>query len=214
METNEQTRNEQLIKETKESLILIGIANNILKMHFPKMQNLKDMLSFFDYEVSISPKLFESENSVVAFFQNHRDFKSVATQHDIEVAQKNSSYDKISDVFAGILKKIALCENTINIYLMPDDSNEFSSKKLVDFDKYHDRYFRIITILSGMENVLTPNLPIFKYDDKTYSIGEQKFKDEFELYEFFCKFHLDVFFVYQFKIYNDNSIILRYCHKK
>ena len=65
-----------------------------------------------------------------------------------------------------------------------------------------------------MQNVLTPNLPIFQYDNKTYSIGEQEFKDEFELYEFFRKFHLDKFFVYQFRIYNDNTIKLRYCKEK
>ncbi len=210
METNEQTKNEQFVKE---SLILKGIANNILSMQFPKFKNLVEMFGYFDYEVDIKPKIFESKNSVVAFFQKHYNIKSVVTQYDLEVAQKNSSYSKISDVFAGILKKIALCENTINVYLMPDDLNEFTSKKLVDFDKHHDRYFRIITFLSEKDYVLIPNLPIFRYMDKSYSVGEAYFKNENELVEHYVK-NTNIIFIYQVKIYNDNSIIVRCCNEK
>lgn len=210
METNEQTKNEQFVKE---SLILKGVANNILAMQFPKFENLIKMLGTFDYEVKITSKIFESENSVVAFFQKHHQIKSTVNDFEFKLAQKNSTYNKISDVFAGILKKIALCENTISLYMQEEESNENCFKRLVNFFKNHDRYFRIIEFLSEMGNVLTPNLPIFKYNNKTYSIGEQEFKDEFELYEFFRKFHLDVFFVYQIKIHNDNSIILRSCHE-
>ena len=211
MKPNEQTQNEQF---AKESLILKGIANNLLSMQFPKFKNLIEMLEYFDYEVKIEPKIFDTENSVVAFFQKHKELKSASIDFEYKLAQKNSTYNKISNVFAGILKKIVLCENILTLYMQDEEKTENYYKRLVDFDKNHERYFRIIEFLSEMQNVLTPNLPIFQYDNKTYSIGEQEFKDEFELYEFFRKFHLDKFFVYQFRIYNDNTIKLRYCKEK
>jgi hypothetical protein len=213
MITNEQAPNEQLIKETKESLILIGIANSILKMRFPKMNNLKEMLSFFDYEVNISSKRFESKNSVVAFFMEHNKIKSVITSFELKLAEKNSTYNKISGVFAGILKKIALCENIMNVYMGDDELKSSKGVQLVNFDKHHDRYYRIIEFLSERGNILTPNLPIFQYDNKTYSVGEQTFKDENELIDFLYN-KTDIMFIYQFKIYNNNSIILKYCIEK
>jgi N-acetyl-anhydromuramyl-L-alanine amidase AmpD len=81
METNEQAKNEQFVKE---SLILKGIANNLLSMQFPKFKNLIEMLQYFDYEVKITPKLFESENSVVAFFQKHNQIKSTVCEFEFK----------------------------------------------------------------------------------------------------------------------------------
>ena len=46
MKTNEQTQNEQFVKE---SLILKGVANSLLSMQFPKFKNLIEMLEHFDY---------------------------------------------------------------------------------------------------------------------------------------------------------------------
>jgi len=207
MKTNKQTQNEQFVKE---SLILKGVASNILAMQLPKFDNLVEMLGSFDYTLKITPKLFESENSVVAFFQKYKEIKFAFSEFEYNLGQKNNAYAPIC-VFSGILKKIVLCENIISYYSNEQESNENYSKRVVDFDKNDARYLRIIDYFSERRNVLAPNPPIFTYEDRTYSIGEQEFKSENELFEFFYKFDSDTFFVYQFKIYNDNSIRLRYC---
>ena len=121
MKPNEQTQNEQF---AKESLILKGIANNLLSMQFPKFKNLIEMLEYFDYEVKIEPKIFDSENSVVAFFQKHKELKSASIDFEYKLAQKNSTYNKISNVFAGILKKIVLCENILTLYMQDEEKTE------------------------------------------------------------------------------------------
>jgi len=72
---------------------------------------------------------------------------------------------------------------------------------------------RIIDFLSERDNVFAPNLPIFKYADRTYSIGEQSFNSETDLIEFYMQ-NKENMFVYQFKILNDNSVMVRYCVEK
>ena len=198
MKTNEQTKNEQL---TKESLILKGIANNIQSMHFPKFKNLEEMFSCFDYDIKITEKLSESDNSVLTFCLNHKNIKSEIIHYDLEIAKKNGG--NISSTYCGILKKITLCENTIYLY-----TNLEEPTTLVSFDANHERYFRIITFLSERGNILSSDLPIFKYKDKTYSIDDITFKSESELYGFFYE-NTDTWIIYQVKIYNDGTIVLR-----
>jgi hypothetical protein len=197
METNEQTKNQQL---TKESIILKGIASNIQSMHFPKFKNLEEMFSCFDYEIKISEKLSETDNSVLAFLLNHKNIKSEIIHYDLEIAKKNNG--NISSTYSGILKKITLCENTMSLYM------NFEEPTLVGFNANHERYFRIITFLSERDNILSPDLPIYKYKDKTYSIDNIPFKSESELYGFFYK-NTDIWFIFQIKINFDGSIILR-----
>ena len=206
MKTNEQTQNEQFVKE---SLILKGVANSLLSMQFPKFKNLIEMLQHFDYNVKIEPKIFESDNAVVAFFQKHREVLSTMTAFEHDISKRNNLYGT-STAYSGLLKKIVLCENTISLYM--NNSQEFIpyEKQLIDFDKNDRRYMRIVDFLSERENVFAPNLPIFKYSGKTYSIGEQQFNSENDLIEFFMQKKENIF-VYQFKILNDNSIAVRYC---
>jgi hypothetical protein len=202
MKTNEQTKNEQL---TKESLILKGIAGNIQSMHFPKFQNLEEMFSCFNYEIKITEKIADINNSVFAFLSKHKDIKSQITHYELEAAQKNGG--NIASVYTGILKKITLCENTMCLYMNMDESI------LVNFDSNHERYFRIITFLSERDNVLASDLPIWKYKDKTYSVDDIPFKSESQLYSFFYE-TTDIWMIYQIKIINDGTIILRGCKEK
>jgi hypothetical protein len=209
MKTNKQTTSEQFLKE---SLILKGVATNVLAMQFPKFENLIEMFDSFDYTLKINPKLFESENSVFAFFQKYKEIKFAFSEFEYNLGQRNSAYAPIC-VFSGILKKIVLCENIISYYSNEQESNESYHKQTVNFDKNDARYLRIIDFLSERRNVLAPNLPIFSYEDKTYSIGEQEFKNENELYEYFYHTGSNTIFVYQIKIHNDNSITVRNCPK-
>lgn len=198
MKTNEQTQNELLMKE---SLILKGVASNLLSMQFPKFKNLEEMFSSFNYDVKISEKMFEPQNSVVAFFLKHKDTKSNVTKFDYEIARKNGGM-LCASLYSGILKKITLCENTMSLYMNSDGS------KLIDFDTNHERYFRIISFLSERNNILASDLPIFRYNDITYSIDELVFKNENELYDFTYNCP-NILFVYVIKIYLDGTIILR-----
>lgn len=206
MKTNEQTQNEQFVKE---SLILKGVANSLLSMQFPKFKNLIEMLQHFDYNVKIEPKIFESDNAVVAFFQKHREVLSTMTAFEHDISKRNNLYGT-STAYSGLLKKIVLCENTISLYMNNSQESIPYEKQLIDFDKNDRRYMRIVDFLSERENVFAPNLPIFKYSGKTYSIGEQQFNSENDLIEFFMQKKENIF-VYQFKILNDNSIAVRYC---
>lgn len=212
MKTNEQSKNEQFVKE---SLILKGIANNLLSMQFPKLNNLVEMLRCFDYELKIETKIFESTNEVVAFFQKHREVLSILVAYENDISKRTNSYNGKSNVYTGLLKKIVLCENTISLYANSSnvDLSYNYGKQLIDFDRNDERYMRIIDFLSDRGNVFAPNLPIFKYDDKTYSIGEQIFDSESELIDFYVQKKENVF-VYQFRILNDNSIIVRSCFEK
>ena len=206
MKTNEQTQNEQFVKE---SLILKGVANSLLSMQFPKFKNLIEMLQHFDYNVKIEPKIFESDNAVVAFFQKHREVLSTMTAFEHDISKRNNLYGT-STAYSGLLKTIVLCENTISLYMNNSQESIPYEKQLIDFDKNDRRYMRIVDFLSERENVFAPNLPIFKYSGKTYSIGEQQFNSENDLIEFFMQKKENIF-VYQFKILNDNSIAVRYC---
>jgi len=212
MKPNEQTQNEQF---AKESLILKGIANNLLSMQFPKFKNLIEMLQYFDYEVKIEPKIFESENVVVAFFQKHHEVLSTMVAYEYEISKRTNSYEGKSNVYTGLLKKITLCENIISLYANSSkvDLSYNYGKQLIDFDENDKRYMRIIDFLSERDNVFAPNLPIFKYADRTYSIGEQTFNSETDLIEFYMQ-NKENMFVYQFKILNDNSVMVRYCVEK
>jgi len=211
MKTNEQTQNEQ--SHVKESLILKGIASNLLSMQFPKFKNLIDMLQCFDYEVKIEPKIFESGNVVVAFFQKHHNTLLTMIGYENDIACRTNSCDAKSTVYSGFLKKIVLCENTVSLYM--NNSTDFIAyeKQLIDFDGNDKRYMRLIDFFSERSNVFAPNLPIFKYSDKTYSIEEQSFKSEGDLMEFYIQNKENVF-VYQIRIFNDNSITLRCCFEK
>jgi len=210
MKTNEQTQNEQ--SHVKESLILKGIASNLLSMQFPKFKNLIEMLQHFDYDVKIEPKIFESGNAVVAFFQKHREVLSTMTAFEYDISRRTNSCG-MSTVYSGLLKKIVLCENTISLYMNNCQESIPYEKQLIDFDKNDRRYMKIIEFFSERGYVFAPNLPIFKYSDKTYSIEEQSFKCEGDLMEFYIQNKENVF-VYEIRIFNDNSITLRCCFEK
>ncbi len=209
MYTNEQTQNEQF---AKESLILKGIASNLLSMQFPKFKNLIEMLQYFDYDVKIEPKIFDSDNVVIDFARKYSHIKFEIAKYEHDLANKQNSYEKISNVYSGLLKKIVLCENMMSLY----STNEIElnyNKQLINFGKNDERYMRVIEFLSERNNILTPDLPIFKYSGKTYSVTEYPFNNETELIEF-CINKKEIIFVYQIKIFNDNSIILRGNYEK
>jgi len=198
MKTNEQTKNEELMRE---SLILKGIANNLLSMHFPKFKNLEEMFLCFNYDVNIIEKILKSENSVIAFFLEHQQLQFKYINFDLDIAEKNSNH--ISGVYGGIMKKIVLCENTIYLHKNPMDL------ELVDFDANHGKYYKIIEFLSERDNIYATNLPIFQYWGETYSVDDHKFKNVSELINFFFETKNNVWFVYQIKIFVDGTIILR-----
>ncbi len=210
MKTNEQTQNEQFVKE---SLILKGVANSLLSMQFPKFKNLIEMLEYFNYEVKIEPKIFEAGNVVVDFARKNREVLSAMNAYEYDISNRTNPYEGKSNVYTGLLKKIVLCENIISLYANNDKTEFNYLKSLVDFDKNDKRYMRVIDFLSERGNVFASNLPIFKYSSKTYSIGEQPFNSENDLIEFFMQ-KKENMFVYQFKILNDNSIVVRYCIEK
>ena len=210
MKPNEQTQNEQF---AKESLILKGIANNLLSMQFPKFKNLIEMLEYFDYEVKIDPKIFETGNVVVDFARKNREVLSAMNSYEHEISSRTNSYEGKSNVYTGLLKKIVLCENIMSLYENDNKTEINYLKLLIDFDGNDKRYMRIIDFLSERGNVFAPNLPIFKYSGKTYSIGEQSFNSENDLIEYFMQKKENIF-VYQFKILNDNSVVIRYCVEK
>ena len=210
MKPNEQTQNEQF---AKESLILKGIANNLLSMQFPKFKNLIEMFEYFDYEVKIDPKIFETGNVVVDFARKNRNVLSAMDAYEYDISNRINSYEGKSNVYTGLLKKIVLCENIMSLYENDNKTEINYLKLLIDFDGNDKRYMRIIDFLSERGNVFAPNLPIFKYLGKTYSIGEQPFNSENDLIEFFMQ-KKENMFVYQFKILNDNSVVIRYCVEK
>ena len=207
MKTNEQTQNEQFVKE---SLILKGVANSLLSMQFPKFKNLIEMLEHFDYEVKIDPKIFATGNVVVDFARKNREVLSAMNSYEYEISSRTNSYEGKSNVYTGLLKKIVLCENIMSLYENDNKTEVNYLKLLIDFDRNDKRYMRIIDFLSERGNVFAPNLPIFKYSGKTYSIGEQSFNSENDLIEYFMQKKENIF-VYQFKILNDNSVAVRYC---
>ena len=207
MKTNEQTQNEQFVKE---SLILKGVANTLLSMQFPKFKNLIEMLEHFDYEVKIDPKIFATGNVVVDFARKNREVLSAMNSYEHEISSRTNSYEGKSNVYTGLLKKIVLCENIMSLYENDNKTEINYLKLLIDFDRNDKRYMRIIDFLSERGNVFAPNLPIFKYSGKTYSIGEQSFNSENDLIEYFMQKKENIF-VYQFKILNDNSVAVRYC---
>jgi hypothetical protein len=72
------------------------------------------------------------------------------------------------------------------------------------------KYMKIIDFFSERKNIFASIKPVFIYSNKKYIISNQLFKSENDLIEFFSQ-KKENFFVYQFQILNDNSIIVRYC---
>lgn len=206
MKTNEQTNQKQLTEDARESIIVKGIANSLLSMHFPKIKNLEEMLSYFDYEITIKPKEQEYDNLVMDFLTKNRYIKDTFRGFDLDLSKKNRDH-KFSCVYDGLLKKITLCETLVSEYI---NHIEDSLDTLVGFDCNHKRYFDIICFLSERKNVLAVELPIWQYNDKTYSVDELYFKDENDLYSYFYQNTSKTIFIYQVKILKNNTIEIRY----
>ena len=205
MKTNEQS-NEQQLKTSREALILKGIATNILEMQYPQMKNLKLMLSYFDYDISPMTKSTTEEskdsNFVTDFYYKNKNIRIAIDQFNYDVS-KLTEEGQLNSVYDGLLKKITLCENVISHYI-----NESNLTEEVDFDKEHYKFYEMIDFLSKNRFILTPSLPIFKYMGVTYSVNENKFKNKLEFMNYFNDIN-EIIFVYFFKIYKDDSIIVR-----
>lgn len=87
--------------------------------------------------------------------------------------------------------------------------NDANNYDVIDIEKEDGRYLELIDLLSYNRLVHTPSLPIFKYGGVTYSVDDHTFKNKFEFERYFHELD-ETFFVYFFRIYNDDSIVMRY----
>jgi len=190
-----------LLDDTRESLILRGIAGSINSLSFPKFKNLNEMLYCFGYKmVSLN-----QDNDIYEFLAANRDkLQDIKSRYSKEI---DNNFNVVN--FSPFEKKLMLLENIIQSFLLKhmEDTESLS-------DQHNTISMRAADVICNHPRIAIAWLPIFLYNGRTYSIGTQKFNDIYKLIEFIHAINNDMA-VYSIEYDyvgdpNPNSIYLKY----